>query len=107
MTAQYVFPTSKGLFRIVGHGRRWRALREASEVARFDSAEQALDALRSEWPQARLPAALGEWRYVAEVTSLPHARLSRATSTFRGNEGGPRHSRRPVSRASWGQIDLA
>lgn len=83
MMSQYVFPSSRGLFRIVKHGRRWRSLIEAREVARHDSAEAALDALRDACPHARLPQMLSQWRYVAETAYLPHARLARATNGFR------------------------
>lgn len=83
MMSQYVFPSSRGLFRIVRHGHRWRSLLEARELARHDTAEAALDALRLDWPQARLPEYLSEWRYLAESPELPHARLARATTTFR------------------------
>ena len=36
MLAQYVYPSLLGLFRIVRHGRRWRALHESAEVGRFE-----------------------------------------------------------------------
>jgi hypothetical protein len=85
MESQYVFPSSRGLFRIVRHGGRWRSLIEARELARHDTAEAALNALRLTWPQARLPACLSEWRYLAESPALPHARLARATATFRSS----------------------
>jgi hypothetical protein len=93
MVSQYVFPSSRGLFRIVRHGHRWRSLIDAREWARHDSAEAALDALRMGWPQARLPQTLGEWRYLAESPALPHARLARATSTFRTTGVDPLHAR--------------
>jgi hypothetical protein len=110
MMSQYVFPSSRGLFRIVRHGHRWRSLVESREMARHDTAEAALDALREAWPQAKLPSFLSEWRYVAEGAALPHARLNRATTTFRltGIDPSParlRHSRRTLSRPSRGVID--
>lgn len=98
MVSQYVFPTNRGLFRIVRHGHRWRSLIEASEVARHDSAEAALDALRQGWPQARLPQHLSEWRYIAEEAALPHARLARATQTFRAKGFDPSQARVQRSR---------
>jgi hypothetical protein len=110
MMSQYVFPSSRGLFRIVRHGHRWRSLIETREWARHDSAEAALDALRLAWPQARLPQALSEWRYIAEQAELPHARLARATSTFRASSVDPsqarvRRSRRIQGRPSRGVTD--
>jgi hypothetical protein len=110
MMSQYVFPSSRGLFRIVRHGHRWRSLIEAREWARHDSAEAALDALRLAWPQARLPQTLSEWRYVAAESALPHARLARATSTFRTSSVDPsqprvRRSRRAQGRSSRGVTD--
>lgn len=62
MLTQYVFPSKFGLFRIVQHGRRWRALHDRLECGRHDSAETALMALRHAWPQARLPLLLSAWR---------------------------------------------
>jgi hypothetical protein len=110
MMSQYVFPSSRGLFRIVRHGHRWRSLIDVREVARHDSAEAALDALRLAWPQARLPQTLSEWRYMAEASALPHARLARATSTFRTSGVDPsqariRRSRRLQGRPSRGVTD--
>jgi len=110
MMSQYVFPSSRGLFRIVRHGHRWRSLLEARELARHDTAEAALDALRLAWPQARLPQFLSGWRYLAESPALPHARLARATTTFRssGVDAGStrmRHSRRTLGRPSRGATD--
>jgi len=110
MESQYVFPSSRGLFRIVRHGHRWRSLIEALEVARHDSAEAALEALRIAWPQARLPQTLSEWRYVGDSTALPHARLARATSTFRTaavdpSQGHVRRSRRAWVRPNRGVTD--
>jgi hypothetical protein len=62
MTSQYVFPSKLGMFRIVQHGRRWRALHDRVECGRHDSAEAALVTLRAVWPQARLPGQLDAWR---------------------------------------------
>ncbi|MDO1528312.1 hypothetical protein QMK61_05630 [Fulvimonas sp. R45] len=73
-TTQYVFPSKVGLFRIVQHGRRWRALHDRLECGRHDSAEDALAALRHAWPQARLPLTLDAWRRHAEA---PLAHVSR------------------------------
>jgi hypothetical protein len=110
MMSQYVFPSSRGLFRIVRHGHRWRSLIEARELARHDTAEAALDALRLAWPQARLPEFLSEWRYLAESPALPHARLARATTTFRLIGFDPvslrvRRSRRTLGRPNRGATD--
>ena len=110
MVSQYVFPSSRGLFRIVRHGHRWRSLHETREIARHDSPEAALDALREAWPQARLPRALSQWRYLGEATSLPHARLARATHAFRMSGIDPSQarvfrSRRASGRRSRGVTD--
>ena len=110
MVSQYVFPSSLGLFRIVMHGHRWRSLIEARKVARHDSAEAALHALRQAWPHARLPRRLSEWRYVAEAAYLPHARLARATNGIRVTGIDPsqprvRRSRRAQGRPSRGVTD--
>jgi hypothetical protein len=110
MMSQYVFPSRRGLFRIVRHGHRWRSLIEARELARHDTAEAALDALRLAWPQARLPPFLSEWRYLAESPALPHARLARATTTFRlsgvdSSSTRMRRSRRTLGRPSRGATD--
>jgi hypothetical protein len=110
MMSQYVFPSSRGLFRIVRHGHRWRSLLEARELSRHDTAEAALDALRLAWPQARLPQFLSEWRYLAEAADLPHARLARATTTSRLTGADPvpvrmRRSRRTLGRPSRGATD--
>jgi hypothetical protein len=75
MPTQYVFPSKLGLFRIVQHGRRWRALHDREECGRHDSAEIALAALRSAWPQARLPMRLEAWR------CQPEAALARVSRT--------------------------
>jgi len=77
MLTQYVFPSKLGLFRIVQHGRRWRALHDRLECGRHDSAEIALMALRNAWPQARLPLALDAWR---RSTMTSFARASRTPS---------------------------
>lgn len=103
MVSQYVFPSSRGLFRIVKHGHRWRSLMEAGEVGRHDSAEAALDALRHAWPQARLPHMLSRWRYVAEAPELPHARLARATSGIRVTGIDPSQPRAHRSRRASGR----
>lgn len=112
MVSQYVFPSSRGLFRIVKHGRRWRSLVEANELARHDSAQAALDALLEAWPHARLPQALSGWRYVAEAAYLPHARLARATNGIRVMGIDPsqqrvRRSRRAGARPSRDVTDHA
>jgi hypothetical protein len=101
MVSQYVFPSSRGLFRIVKHGHRWRSLVEAKEVARHDSAEAALDALLEAWPQARLPQKLSQWRYVAEAAYLPHARLARATNGIRVSGMDPSQPRVRRARRVW------
>ena len=110
MMSQYVFPSRRGQFCIVQHGHRSRSLIDAREWARHDSAEAALEALRLVWPQARLPEALSGWRYLAEAPALPHARLARATSTFRTSGVDPsqarvRRSRRLQGRPSRGVTD--
>jgi hypothetical protein len=105
MMSQYVFPSRRGLFRIVKHGHRWRSLVEALEVARHDTPEAALEALRIAWPQARLPQTLGEWRYVGEAAALPHARLARATSAFRTAGVDPSQARVRRSRRSMGRAN--
>lgn len=75
MLAQYVYPSTLGLFRIIRHGRRWRALRECAELGRFECEQSALHALREEFPQARLPARLERWRFLPQM-ALVHARSS-------------------------------
>jgi hypothetical protein len=75
MLAQYVYPTKAGLFRIVRHGHRWRSLLDMQETGRHDSAEAALRALREQWPQTRLPAALHGWRHIPQL-ALAHERAS-------------------------------
>jgi hypothetical protein len=75
MLAQYVYTAKAGLFRIVRHGRRWRSLLDTQELGRHDSAEAALDALRRDWPQARLPHRLDAWRYLPEL-ALAHSRVA-------------------------------
>ena len=62
--AQYVFTSSEGLFRIVRHGHRWRALFGDSEVGRFDSPEVAVAGLRDVYAGARLPRRLSDWRFL-------------------------------------------
>ena len=77
MLAQYVYPSTLGLFRIIRHGRRWRALREGDELGRFACEQSALHALRDEFPHARLPARLERWRFLPQL-ALVHARASDA-----------------------------
>jgi len=62
--AQYVFTSSEGLFRIVRHGHRWRALFGESEVGRFDSPEVAVASLRDLYAGSRLPRRLTDWRFL-------------------------------------------
>jgi hypothetical protein len=62
--AQYVFTSSEGLFRIVRHGHRWRALRGDAEVGRFDSPEVAVAGLRELYASSRLPRRLADWRFL-------------------------------------------
>jgi hypothetical protein len=62
--AQYVFTSVEGLFRIVRHGHRWRALRGDSEVGRFDSPEVAVSSLREMFASCRLPRHLSDWRFL-------------------------------------------
>ena len=73
MLAQYVYPSLLGLFRIIRHGHRWRALREAEELGRYDDEREALAALRETFPAARLPARLERWRFLPRL-ALVHAR---------------------------------
>jgi hypothetical protein len=69
--AQYVHPAPEALYRIVSHGHRWRALRDNQELARFDSAEEAVRGLRELDPAARLPRRLGDWRFLP-AAALAH-----------------------------------
>jgi hypothetical protein len=62
--AQYVFTSTDGLFRIVHHGHRWRALCGDSEVGRFDSPEVAVASLRETHASSRLPRRLSDWRFL-------------------------------------------
>jgi hypothetical protein len=62
--AQYVFTSTEGLFRIVHHGHRWRALRADIEVGRFDSPEIAVASLRETFASSRLPRRLSDWRFL-------------------------------------------
>lgn len=62
MLTQYIYSTKAGLLRIVEHGRGWRTLLEDCEMGRHASTESALGALRSWWPNARIPASLSQWR---------------------------------------------
>ena len=64
MLAQYVFTSTDGLFRIVHHGHRWRALCGDSEVGRFDSPEVAVASLRETYASSRLPRRLSDWRFL-------------------------------------------
>ncbi|WP_266171255.1 hypothetical protein [Dyella subtropica] len=80
MLAQYVYSAKIGMFRIVRHGRRWRSMLDMQEVDRHDSAESALEALRLNWPHARLPARIADWRYVPEL-ALAHSRVSGEPAT--------------------------
>lgn len=66
MLAQYVFTSAEAPFRIVRHGHRWRALHGEREVGRFDSAEDAVHALRADQPEARLPRRLSDWRFLPD-----------------------------------------
>jgi hypothetical protein len=74
--AQYVYLSRFGLMRIVRHGRRWRALLEEHEIARHESAETALTALRGSFLHARIPASLALWRHIPESRRLAHRGLS-------------------------------
>jgi hypothetical protein len=71
--AQYVHPSNSGLFRIVQHGHRWRALLDDREMGRHGTAEAALVAVRAACPRARVPATLRHWRQLPEPARL-HAR---------------------------------
>jgi len=83
MTTQYVCPSKLGLFRIVRHGRLWRALHDRIEYGRHPSAEAALAVLRRDWPQARLPASLDDWRQPeAMLAHVPRAPLPRWCLTY-------------------------
>ncbi|MGY3229814.1 hypothetical protein ACVWWJ_001298 [Luteibacter sp. HA06] len=64
MLAQYVFTSTEGLFRIVHHGHRWRALRSDVEVGRFESPDLAVAGLREAFASARLPRRLSDWRFL-------------------------------------------
>ncbi|SKB82916.1 hypothetical protein [Luteibacter sp. 22Crub2.1] len=64
MLAQYVFTAANAVFRIVRHGHRWRALRDTTEIGRFDTAEAAALSLRDAWRDARLPRRLTDWRFL-------------------------------------------
>jgi len=73
--AQYVYQSTLGLFRIIRHGRRWRALRDSAELGRYESEQSALQALRGNFPHARLPPRLERWRFLPQL-ALIHARSS-------------------------------
>ncbi|HET6555507.1 MAG TPA: hypothetical protein VFG49_18405 [Dyella sp.] len=75
MLAQYVYPSKLGLFRIIRHGRQWRALRDGQEIGRHATPDAALIAARITCPQARLPGELDQWRFVPEL-ALAHSRVS-------------------------------
>jgi hypothetical protein len=75
MLSQYVYPSKTGLFRIIRHGRQWRVLCEKQEFGRHETADAALIAARIACPQARLPGALAQWRYIPEQ-ALAHSRVS-------------------------------
>lgn len=64
MQAQYVHTAAEALYRIVSHGHRWRVLRGDEELARFDTAEDAVRGLREIQPATRLPRRLSDWRYL-------------------------------------------
>ena len=64
MLAQYVYTDAEVLFRIVRHGRRWRALLGDREVGRYDTPEDAVHGLREAGPAHRLPRRLGDWRFI-------------------------------------------
>jgi hypothetical protein len=68
--AQYVFTSADIPFRVVRHGHRWRALHGDREVGRYDSAEEAIHALRAGHPDARLPRRLSDWRYLPDAPLL-------------------------------------
>jgi hypothetical protein len=74
---QYVHPCKPGLVRIVKHGHRWRSLVNEQEVGRHESVDTALQALRSRWPQARIPHSLHLWRHLPEPRCIGHARTRR------------------------------
>ncbi|UPG88890.1 hypothetical protein L2Y96_15980 [Luteibacter aegosomaticola] len=64
MLAQYVHTAHEALYRIVSHGRRWRALCADQELGRFDTADEAVRSLRETQPAARLPRRLADWRFL-------------------------------------------
>ncbi len=82
MLTQYVHPSKIGLFRIIRHGRQWRALCEEQEIGRHETAEAALIASRMACPQARLPGDLAQWRYIPEL-ALAHSRVSSEGTRWR------------------------
>lgn len=71
MLAQYVFTAADAVFRVVRHGHRWRALRDATELGRFDTAEAAVVSLRDACRDARLPRRLTDWRFLP-AAALAH-----------------------------------
>jgi hypothetical protein len=82
MLSQYVYPSKAGLFRIIRHGRQWRALCEEQEIGRHETAEAALIATRMARPQARLPGDLEQWRYLPEL-ALAHSRVTGENTRWR------------------------
>jgi hypothetical protein len=84
--AQYVFTSTEGLFRIVRHGHRWRALCGDSEVGRFDSPEMALCGLRDGYAGSRLPRCLSDWRFLP-AAALGHLPPPRAAALARLTTG--------------------
>lgn len=71
----YVHPCKHGLVRIVKHGRRWRTLLDEQELARHDSVDKAVLALRERWPKARIPSSLLLWRELHAPRSVGHRRV--------------------------------
>nr|WP_255494762.1 hypothetical protein [Luteibacter sp. Sphag1AF] len=69
--AQYVYQSTSGLFRIIRHGHRWRALLDEVELGRFDEPDAAATALRDSFNAARVPHRLDRWRYLP-ATALGH-----------------------------------
>ncbi|UPG93369.1 hypothetical protein [Luteibacter aegosomatissinici] len=71
MLAQYIHAAPDALFRIISHGRRWRALRADEELGRYESADEAVRQLSELQPTARLPRRLADWRYLP-ASALAH-----------------------------------
>ncbi|TCV97027.1 hypothetical protein EC912_10120 [Luteibacter rhizovicinus] len=86
MLAQYVYQSTSGLFRIIRHGHRWRALLDEVEVGRFDEPVHAAGAIRDMYSEARVPARIDRWRFLPDAplghlgppTSAAMARLAAA-----------------------------